>query len=316
MEPQLHEHEHGKLTVVGSINVDLTWTLGIAAQVSSPISPGYTWSATSRQGLGGKGANAAIYAAGLHGPIVELIGAIGDDHLASFCRSELQRAGITLTLEEHADTTTGRAGIISDHRGQNLIAVDLGANQLLTPGFVEANMEETLPAPSVIVTNFEIGPEAALATANFALRHRITLIVDPSPLNQVDAFAPVLEQASILLPNELEYEILQRDYSELLDRQQLLGGYVAVTLGERGVDIYHQHVLAQHFDALAVPVADSIGAGDCFTATLGACLALGIDRNEAFQLATTAASLSTQGFGAQGYLPTLREAYAARQGLQ
>lgn len=54
-------------------------------------------------------------------------------------------------------------------------------------------------------------------------------------------------------------------------------------------------------------VVDQTGAGDCLTGTLAARLALGDTLLDAVRLAVAAASLSVQGQGGTGYVPTLDE---------
>jgi ribokinase len=55
----------------------------------------------------------------------------------------------------------------------------------------------------------------------------------------------------------------------------------------------------------AVPVTDTVGAGDTFTGTLAAALARGLALEDASRLANAAAALSVQGRGAIGGMPTL-----------
>jgi ribokinase len=295
----------GTLAIVGSVNVDLSWSLHNTSTTRSPIAPGYTWLAVSNQGVGGKGANAAIYAARFHNVPVELLCALGDDELATWCRAEIGNNGVHLSVEEHDKIPTGRAGIITDSEGHNLIAVDLGANRYLSGEFVRDQLSRHRAAVPVVLTNLEVSAEAASAAADYAHHHGSLLIVDPSPINELHSYAGVLEHASILLPNEVEYEILLKEASSILRHQQDNGGYLVVTRGENGIDIYRDHRHVGHIEATTVDLIDTVGAGDCLAGTLGACLA-GV--SSALSLATTAASLSTKGAGAHGYSPTLSEA--------
>lgn len=60
----------------------------------------------------------------------------------------------------------------------------------------------------------------------------------------------------------------------------------------------------------AADVVDQTGAGDCLTGTLAARLALGDDLVEAVRLGVAAASLSVQGRGGTGHVPTLEQTRA------
>jgi 2-dehydro-3-deoxygluconokinase len=61
----------------------------------------------------------------------------------------------------------------------------------------------------------------------------------------------------------------------------------------------------------APEVVDQTGAGDCLTGTLAARLSAGDSLLEAARLATAAASLSVQGRGGTGFVPTLQESRRA-----
>jgi ribokinase len=114
-----------ELTVVGSINVDLT------ARLERLPRPGET--VTAHQFLrsaGGKGANQAVAAARL-GAKVTMVGAVGEDELADEALAGLVEAGVTLKVERKDET--GVALIYVDGEGENEIAVFRGANAQLTP---------------------------------------------------------------------------------------------------------------------------------------------------------------------------------------
>lgn len=90
---------------------------------------------------------------------------------------------------------------------------------------------------------------------------------------------------------------------------------VALTRGPAGVLV---DTGTDVVDVPAVPppqVVDQTGAGDVFSGTIAARLALGDDLLDAVRLGTAAASLSVQGRGGTGYLPSLEETRKAVEGV-
>ncbi|MDB5844925.1 MAG: ribokinase, partial [Polaromonas sp.] len=85
---------------------------------------------------------------------------------------------------------------------------------------------------------------------------------------------------------------------------------VLVTLGPAGCRLYQPGEAPVDLAGRAMPVADTIGAGDTFTGTLAAALARGETLPAAMQSANAAAALSVTRHGAITGMPT-REAVAA-----
>ena len=106
-EPQLRPVS---LTVVGSINLDLTLRMERLPQ------PGETVHAHQfMRAPGGKGANQAVAAARL-GANVTMVGAVGTDPHAAEALLGLRELRVTLELEEKEETPTGLAMIyVEEH---------------------------------------------------------------------------------------------------------------------------------------------------------------------------------------------------------
>jgi sugar/nucleoside kinase (ribokinase family) len=85
--------------------------------------------------------------------------------------------------------------------------------------------------------------------------------------------------------------------------------HVIVTCGAEGVcwcsDYGHRW-----FAAPRVRAMDTVGAGDCFSGALAACLARGEPMADAIQFAVTAAAICVTRNGAQPSLPTRKEIIA------
>jgi ribokinase len=84
------------------------------------------------------------------------------------------------------------------------------------------------------------------------------------------------------------------------------GGHVLVTIGARGALLVGQEG-AQSVPAPAVPVVDTVGAGDTLNGALAAGLAAGLPLAEAARRAVIAAALAVTRAGAREGMPTARD---------
>ena len=113
-----------------------------------------------------------------------------------------------------------------------------------------------------------------------------------------------MEKISYLTPNEHETALLfasEKDLSSLLESQ---GGKLIVTLGEEGAAAWENGEVLR-IPARPAKVVDTTGAGDTFNGAFAYALANDYPLEKALRFANVAASLSTEGFGAQGGMPTL-----------
>jgi ribokinase len=253
-----------ELTVVGSINVDLT------ARLERLPRPGETL--TARQFLrspGGKGANQAVAAARL-GAKVTMVGAVGEDELADEALAGLVEAGVRLEVERKGET--GVALIYVDAEGENEIAVFQGANAELTPRTVGG----------AVLCQLEIPDDAVYAAAADA---------DFFALNAAPARALELEP-DLLVVNQLEQETFSA------------GKLVAVTYGRDGAALFENGREVARSGAPTIVAQDATGAGDAFTAALVVMLLQGASRERALQVACVAGAWAAATVGAQSSLPT------------
>jgi ribokinase len=268
-------HVPARLTVVGSINLDLV------ARTERLPRPGETVTgATFSEIPGGKGANQALAAARL-GAEVALIACVGDDEFAALALAELQAAGVGLDGLKTVSTTTGVALITVDEAGENTIAVAPGANYELRPEDVN------LPDGDGILCQLEIPLETVEHVANTASRDFF--------LNAAPARGPV-PAADVTIVNRFELEALNhRD------------GVVAVTLGAEGAILMEDGEEVARAAPPPVEAVDGTAAGDAFTACLVVSLLENRTREEALRRACIAGALAASRFGAQTSLPTADE---------
>ncbi|MGM0522829.1 MAG: ribokinase [Bacillota bacterium] len=272
-----------RVTVIGSINLDMVTTADrIPHQGETMMGTGFSTVP------GGKGANQAVAAARL-GADVTMIGCVGDDPFGEMLLENLKQEGIlTHGVEPVTDVSSGVATIlVSD--GDNRIIVTPGANDYVTPTYVEKYLD-VIDQSDIVVLQLEIPLKTIEYVTGYCYRHNIPVILNPAPIQEVPG--EVLKQVTYVTPNETEVTTLNVSKEKLI-----------VTEGKRGVSFYHngEHQQVSGYD---VTVEDTTGAGDTFNGALAVYLAEKQPLKEAIAFANAAAALSVQKFGAQGGMPT------------
>jgi len=283
----------GTVAVVGSINADEVY------RVERIPRPGETVTARQHTSMsGGKGANAAV-ACALSGARTVLVGAVGDDAAGALALDGLRAAGVDVSAVARLDgRPTGTAVVTVAADGENTVLVSPGANGALTPAHVDAALR-ALPRGGVVLTNLEIGTDAAEAALRGAVALGAAPVLNPAPAHDVPD--GLLVHGTVLTPNEHEaavltgYEDPERAATAL---QQRTGAPVVVTLGARGALVVRAGT-STLVPAPRVTAVDTTGAGDAFNGALVARLARGDDLLFAVERAVRTAARSTQHEGAR-----------------
>jgi ribokinase len=270
-----------RLTVVGSINLDLV------ATVPRLPRPGETLTdAELARVPGGKGANQAVAATRL-GAEVRFVGAVGQDEFGRQATTDLAEAGVDLSGLQASATATGIALILVDESGENQIVVVPGANHALDPGAIEVG------EPDALICQLELldAPiEAALAQTD------AFFCLNAAPARPVST--AILERADLIVANSLELEALG---------SSPLGALFAVTLGAEGALLLENGEEVARATPPPVEAVDGTGAGDAFTACLVVCLLEGREREEALRRACAAGAITASRPGSQPSLPAAAE---------
>ncbi len=287
------EQRRARVVVVGSYAVGLMMrTPRIPTRGETVLGHGF-------QSMdGGKGSNQAIACARL-GAHTTFVAAVGDDAYGDAALALLAREGVqTALVRRVAGTPTGIGFIVVDDRGDNVIAVDLGANRDLSRDDID-RAEEAIAASDVVLAQLEVQPDVALYAAAVARRHGVRTILNPAPAQALSGDG--LAAVDILTPNLNEARILSGVVSD--DIVALAGalcrsgvGTVVLTVGERGAWIAGQGE-ARLVSPYAVAAVDTTGAGDAFSAALAVGLAEGSDLDAAARFACAAGGFSVQSLG-------------------
>ena len=297
--------DHGRVVVLGSVNVDLVVTVDRLPGPGETVTGG-----TFAKRHGGKGANQAVAAARL-GADVSLLGAVGDDDFGREERSALIAEGVSVDgLATVAGVATGTALIVVDLNGENQIGVASGANT----AFGREIWGSGSVASGVYLAGFEVGDDAIVAGAEAAAASGMPVVINPAPARALSA--PLLATRPILVPNEGEAQALTgmsdpAEAARALSKRS--GAPVVITLGPRGALVFDSETV----ESVAAPMVDAVdatGAGDAFVGAMAAELSVGGSLNQAVRFAVHAASLSVRVPGAREGMPTRVEVERSLKG--
>ena len=297
----------GNIIVVGSLNMDLVVRVSKMPRIGETI-----FGKEFLANPGGKGANQAIAAARLGGKVT-MIGRVGCDSFGETLLNNLNVEGIDTSLMQFdKEIPTGIASIMVDKNGQNSIIVVSGANMRLLPDQVEVALEK-ISQISVMLLQLETPLETIKRAAIIARKHNATVILNPSPVNQLSG--EVLNWVDILVPNEIEAsQLTNQTLNNLIETEaaahQLIqrgAKSIVVTLGEKGVLIVNNDSEVIHLEGHRVDPVDSTAAGDAFIGGLAVGLTEGFSLTEASKLGNAAGALTVTRPGAQSSLPNRHE---------
>jgi ribokinase len=260
MSTSLQSAAPSSLTVVGSINLDIT------ATATRLPSPGETvGGGVLRQQPGGKGANQAVAAARLAGSS-RMVGAVGQDDAGLGLISAMAGAGVDVHDIARVDAATGTALVLVDSEGENQIMVCPGANATVS-------VESVLFADNeAVLCQLEVDQDVVLETARRTSGFFALNAAPAAPL-----IPGLLELCDLVIVNETEYELIPALRNAPL---------VAVTYGGDGSAIFVDGERVAEAPALRVnDIANTIGAGDAFCAALVLALTSGLEYTHALAAA-------------------------------
>lgn len=286
-----------KIAVVGSINMDMTVTAERIPKKGETVSGGSVSFIP-----GGKGANQAVAMAKL-GAQVEMFGCVGNDSNGEQLLKNLQSAGvITDHIRVLEGVPTGLAMITVGEKDNTIVVVP-GANGKTDRDYVDS-IKETLKEYDMVALQHEIPLETVHYVVNFCHEQGIKVVLNPAPAAEVPM--EIIEKADYITPNEHEAILIfgKQDIEEILKKYP---EKIVVTQGSRGVSTCLKNGEILTVPARKAKVADTTGAGDTLNGAFCVRIANGADMESALLYANTAASLSTEKFGAQSGMPSAEE---------
>lgn len=294
-----------KILVIGSSNVDLI------TSVDHFPKPGETIEGQSfTQAMGGKGANQALSAFRAGGD-VKFITCLGNDSFGRIALQSYHEEGLNVSLSKICnDTPTGKATIWVDREGENSIIIIPGANQKLTPDYIEMIQQE-IELADFIVLQMEIPYQTVQLVCEIGSKFGKKIILNAAPAYPLDN--EILQSLYILLVNKSEIEIITGMKIETDGEQELIATLldkgvenVILTLGSKG-SLFKNREASIHTPAFEVTVTDTTAAGDTFCGALAAEISRNGDIGQVLRFATAAAALCVTRLGAQPSIPSKSE---------
>lgn len=307
-----------KICVVGSYVQDLTFKTDKIPTV------GETRIGTFKTGCGGKGFNQAV-AANRQGIKTTFIGSIGDDlygtAVEDFASKEPNLRSI---FNKEPNNTTGVASIVVDKEGSNLITVALGANDDLSPSFIEMHNREIIDS-DILICQLESNISATKKALEIAKSNRTNTLLNPAPIN-ANLTLDLLKNVDIITPNESEFLYLLSvcgveepfnlfkpgGLNKILECCKLIPvETVIITVGEQGCIISSPKGCGL-VGPLDSEVVDTTGAGDAFNGGLAVgLLKYDYDIVKAAQYANVVAGMSITKEGTAPSMPSLNDVKVA-----
>lgn len=281
-----------RIAVVGSSSMDL-----VVTSAKRPMAGETVLGESFITVPGGKGANQAVAAARL-GAEVSMVGCVGDDVYGEIILDNLKKNHVNTKYVEPVTGSASGTAHITLSEGDNSIIVVKGANDFITPEYVE-KAKKVIEESDIVLVQQEIPEETVEYLADLCNMLQKRLLLNPAPARKLSE--AVIQQASFLTPNEHEFEILfdGRDRTEVLTEYP---NKLFITEGKNGVRYFdgHEEKVVPSFEVEAV---DTTGAGDTFNAAFAVAVAEGRSFDESLLFANRAASISVTKLGAQGGMP-------------
>jgi ribokinase len=288
-----------KLLICGAINWDTTLFVD---RLPNPGQEIHVMRVASEPG--GKGANTAVAAAKILGNnSVATIGMLGVDDIADSQLRILQDQGVDTTLILESDKLlSGRAYVIVDKNGENMILTYQAANLAFTAEFVESSKVLSAIEESSMVIVIDPPLDAAASLIVNSKGRGKTVIWAPALLTNY-GFS-VLEQyirdVDYLILNQQEAKSLTSIHDGIQACSNIsnaISSKVVVTLGHEGCILClggkGKKISPLHLSLSGLNAVSTAGAGDTLVGVFGAFKVKGFEDDKALYLANIAAALKT-----------------------
>ena len=252
---------------------------------------------------GGKAGNAVVAAARLLGENrAAILGALGDDSVAGEHLRIFKQEGVnTVGLKITKGIESGKAYIIIDKNGENIIHSLVGANTTLLPNDLEHPTRRHLIENASLIAIMDPPLATCTKLARKAKRSGKTVVWDPGLKSRfgIDAAAQLLRNVDYLLLNQHEVRFLTRAKTEEAAASKLskVNGKLRVVMkqGPKGCVLHYggKRTVFRAFDlkALGLKVVNTVGCGDTFLGAFAAALVEHRPESEALRWASVAAGL-------------------------
>jgi len=286
--------------------------MDISIRVPRLVQPGGIVHGNNLQvSCGGRGANQA-YAVARIGGVPALIGIVGEDLFGNAMVTALTAAGVdTQAVLHRRGTASGCFVVATDLQGQSEIVVANGINGALSAADV-VQYAAMIASSQAVLTQLETTFEAVEAALRIGREAGALTVLNAAPTFRFRG--ALLPLSDYVVVNEKEAGEIAGGVVKSIESamraattMKVMGARnVLVTLGETGVWV-DGDAWRGHIPSYAVPVVDTLGAGDTFTGALTVRLCEGFELRAAAEYAVAASAISVTRLGAQPSIPTRRE---------
>lgn len=283
---------------------------------SIPAGQGSAVLAQIRATAAGTAAGTAVDLARL-GASVRSFGAVGADLLGDMVLAAMDSHGVDTSGVVRKPGAQTSATILPIRGNGERPALHVpGATALFTPADLDpaglADVDAVVLGGPDALAGFSADALAALTGAARAAGALVVVdVLHPGSTRDLDRIGPALAAADWFCPNAEQLLALtgRGDVAAAVADVLALGaGGVAVTLGADGCLLTARAAGLVHVPAIDVPVADTTGCGDAFTAGLVTGLLLGCQSADAARLGVACGSLTATGLGSDAGLTSLSQA--------
>ncbi len=282
-----------KISVVGSINIDMVVT---ADRI--PLKGETLHGERLDFHAGGKGANQAV-AASRVGADVTMFACVGQDDFGVQMIDNLKTNNVNTNYIQRIENVSTGTALITVGEGDNAIVIVAGANNYVTPAYIDSVKEELLKSDMVVLQH-EIPAETNAYVVELCHANNIKVLLNPAPARDVDK--DLIAKLTYLTPNEHEVSLIFGEEKECQKALEEYHGKLLITQGSQGV-LVHENGSNLLVPARKSKVVDTTGAGDTFNGVFVARIVAGDELTQAIAYANVAAGLSVEQHGAQGGMP-------------
>lgn len=286
------------ILVIGSINMDLV--------IHTPRLPklGETLKGHSfMTACGGKGANQAIAVGKIYGSCT-MIGAVGHDAFGKTMTDNLEANNVSTSGVSKIGENSGIA-MITVCEGDNHILLDGGANDRLTPEWIDKHIE-LIQNADIVIFQLEVPMETVVYAAKKAKEFGAKVLLNPAPAAPLSD--ELLGLTDILIPNEHEAEIITgiHEPEEAIKVLMQKCNQVIITLGEKGC-IYNDGTEIKTSPAEKAKAVDTTAAGDSFIGAFCTALCEGKSLKDSIAFGAKVSAITVTRKGAAISIPTKEE---------
>ncbi len=156
-------------------------------------------------GPGGKGFNQAV-ACLRQGVSTAFVGSLGNDTFADYAKKFVADENMPCRWQTHDDWPTATSSITINPKGENQIALVLGANEHLDVDFVR-EQDDLFAGAKAVLVQLENNLDAVDAALEIGERHNLLRVMNPAPVHP-QLPEKTLRRAQIVTPNETEFSLL------------------------------------------------------------------------------------------------------------